>query len=249
VRQPLLLHAGNPGPLTGDGNNTWLLDGPVPTLVDAGVGAPAHLDAIARALAGRPLARVLVTHGHADHASGVTALRARWPALDACKWPLPGDAGWRGLSDRERVRAGDGELVVVHTPGHAVDHVCFWDETLRDLYAGDMVVQGSTVMIPAGRGGHLGEYLRSLERLAALDPARMLPGHGPIIEHPLELIAEYIAHRQAREAQVKACLADGITDVDAIVSRIYPDISAAVRPAARLTVEAHLEKIHDEQRA
>lgn len=243
---PILLRAGNPGPYTGDGNNTWLLDGREPSLIDAGVGAASHIEAIANALGGRPLVRVLVTHGHADHASGLPALRARWPGLEACKWIAPGDTGWHPLANGDRVRAGDAELVVVHTPGHAPDHVCFWEAAARDLYAGDMLVQGSTVMIPAGRGGHLGEYLRSLERLATLRPARVLPGHGPVIDKPLDVIAEYLAHRRAREAQVLACLNDGVTDVDAIVARIYPEISAAIRPAARLTVEAHLEKIRDE---
>jgi glyoxylase-like metal-dependent hydrolase (beta-lactamase superfamily II) len=124
--------------------------------------------------------------------------------------------------------------------------VCFWDPAARDLYAGDMLVRGSTVMIPAGRGGHLGDYLRSLERLAALQPQRVLPGHGPVIDRPLELIAEYLAHRRAREVQVLSCVADGVTGIDAIVDRIYPDIAPAVRSAARLTVEAHLEKLRED---
>src|SRR5262245_20863126 len=121
---PLLLPANNPGPMTGEGNNTWLIDGDEPTLVDAGVGDPAHLDAIARALGGRPLARVVVTHGHADHISGVPALRARWPTIEAAKWILPGESGWRGLDDEARVRAGGGTLIIIHTPGHAPDHLC-----------------------------------------------------------------------------------------------------------------------------
>lgn len=246
---PQLLRAGNPGPLTGEGNNTWLLDGDEPTLIDAGVGAPEHVEAIAHALDGRALARVLVTHGHADHASGVPALRARWPSLDVRKWLTTSESGWRPLVDGTRVRAGDAELIVLHTPGHATDHVCFWNEPTRDLYTGDMAVKGSTVMIPAGRGGNLAEYLRSLERLAALKPDRMLPGHGAIIEQPLALIAEYIEHRRSREAQVVRCLADGVTDVDAIVARIYPDIAAGVRPAARLTVQAHIEKLRAEGKA
>jgi glyoxylase-like metal-dependent hydrolase (beta-lactamase superfamily II) len=109
-----------------------------------------------------------------------------------------------------------------------------------------MVVQGTTVMIPAGRGGDLRAYLASLERLARLKPVRILPGHGPIIDRPLELIAQYVEHRRERERQVLACLADGITDPDAMVARIYPDLSEELRPAARLTVEAHLEKLrHD----
>jgi glyoxylase-like metal-dependent hydrolase (beta-lactamase superfamily II) len=101
-----------------------------------------------------------------------------------------------------------------------------------------MIVRGSTVMIPAGRGGGLAAYLRSLARIAALRPSIVFPGHGPVIEDPLELIAEYVAHRRLRDSQVAACLAQGIVDPDAIVARIYPDWH---RPAAaRATVEAHI---------
>jgi len=247
---PRLVPAGNPGPLTGPtGNNTWLIDGAEPALIDAGVGAASHLDALAAALDGRPLVRVLLTHGHGDHASGVPAIRARWPRVEVAQWhDAAATAPGRALADGDRVPAGDRELIVVYTPGHARDHVCFWDADARDLYAGDMVVLGGTVMIPAGRGGHLGDYLRSLERMAALQPVRILPGHGRIVDHPIALIAEYIEHRRRREAQVLACLADGITGVDEIVARIYPDVSGDVRRAARMTVEAHLGKLREEGR-
>jgi glyoxylase-like metal-dependent hydrolase (beta-lactamase superfamily II) len=254
---PILLSANNPGPLTGSGNNTWLIDGDEPTLVDAGVGHPDHLRAIEAVLRGRALAHVLVTHGHSDHASGVPALRARWPQLIASKWPStnPGseppcnDEGWRPLRDGERVRAGDADLLVIHTPGHSLDHVSFFDPVTRDLFAGDMVLAESTVLIPAGRGGNLRQYLASLERLRALAPARILPGHGPIVERPGERIAVYIAHRETREAEVRRCLADGVTDPDAIVARIYPGLAEAMRPAARLTILAHLEKLDEDPRA
>ena len=232
--------------MTGRGNNTWLLDGAVPALVDAGVGVPEHVDAIARALGDRPLARVLVTHGHADHASGVPALRARWPRLEIFKWPLPGERGGHALSDGQTLHAGDSELIVVHTPGHALDHVCFWRAATRELFAGDMVVSGATVMIPAGRGGNLRDYLASLERMRALDAARIYPGHGPIIDRVPEIIDEYLAHRALRERQVVACLEDGIADVEGMVARIYPDLAEPLKPAARLTIEAHLEKLREE---
>ena len=234
------MFAGNPGPLTGSGNNTWLIDGEQPTLVDAGVGAESHIAAIAGALDGRPLTRVLVTHGHTDHVSGLPALRGKWPAIEVGQWPE--------LADGAAVRAGDVTLKIIHTPGHAPDHLCFWDESRRELYAGDMVVKGTTVMIPAGRGGNLRDYLASLERLAALEPSRIFPGHGPVIEDPVALIREYIEHRRMRDAQVQACLDAGIVDVDAIVSRIYPDLAVQLRPAARLTVEAHLEKLRDNKK-
>jgi glyoxylase-like metal-dependent hydrolase (beta-lactamase superfamily II) len=241
-----LFLAANPGPLTGSGNNTWLLDGEVPALVDAGVGAADHVDELAGALGHRPLGRVLVTHGHPDHASGVPALRARWPSIEAWKWPAAGESGWLTLADGQRLRAGDRDLTVIHTPGHASDHVCFFDELSGDLYAGDMVVQGTTVMIPAGRGGNLRAYLASLDRIASLKPIRILPGHGPIIGRPLELIAQYLEHRRQREKQVLACLGDGVTDLDAMVARIYPDLHETLRPAARLTVQAHLEKLRQD---
>jgi glyoxylase-like metal-dependent hydrolase (beta-lactamase superfamily II) len=243
------LNARNPGPLTGAGNNTWLIDGDEPALIDAGVGHPHHVDAIAGRLGGRALARVLVTHGHTDHASGVPALRARWPGIDACKWLADGDdaiAGWRAVSDEAVVRAGDRVMTVLHTPGHAPDHVCFWDAATGDLFVGDMLVLGSSVMIPAGRGGDLRAYLTSLERLAALRPRRALPGHGPVIEDPLALITEYIAHRHAREQQILEAFDAGLTTTDQIVGRVYPDLAPSLREAAAATVEAHLEKIrHD----
>jgi glyoxylase-like metal-dependent hydrolase (beta-lactamase superfamily II) len=245
---PELIFAQNPGPLTGSGNNTWLLDGAEPTLIDAGVGKDGHVDAIAARLAGRALSRVLVTHGHPDHASGGPALRARWPSIDARKWTIAGESGWRALNEVTRIRAGSIDLSVIHTPGHAPDHVCFLDEASGDLFSGDMIVRGTTIMIPAGRGGNLRQYLASLQKLRALKPTRALAGHGPVIDDPIALIDEYIAHRQMRESQVRAYLADGITDVDAIVARIYPDLAESLRPAARLTIEAHLEKLREEQR-
>lgn len=234
--------------MTGAGNNTWLLDGAEPALIDAGVGAPGHVDDIARALGGRALARLFVTHGHLDHASGAPALVERWRALACHKWPGASDApgAWQPLADGERLQAGDRRLEVMHTPGHAPDHVVFWDQDAGDLYAGDMVQFGTTVAIQPHLGGNLRQYLHSLERLAALGIRRILPGHGPIIERPGDLIAGYLEHRRLRDRQVRECLAQGLTDQDAMVARIYPGLAPALRPAARATVDAHLEMIRED---
>ena len=243
---PILLLANNPGTLTGPGNNTYLFDGAEPALIDAGVGQPEHIDAIASHLGGRPLARVLVTHGHPDHASGLPALRERWPGLEARKWHLPGESGWLPVQDGDRVKAGDTWLTVVHTPGHAADHVCFWQPDSRDLYCGDMMAATTTILVPpASRGGSLRAYLDSLRRMAELKPSTVWPAHGPVIGSPAERIDEYLAHRAMRERQVLACLNEGVTDLDAIVSRVYADTPQALWPAARLTVEALLEKLDE----
>lgn len=237
----VLLNAGNPGTWTGPGNTTYLLDGAVPTLIDAGVGQRQHVEAIAAALGDRPLRQVLLTHGHPDHASGVPALEARWPGLQVLRWQDP----W---TDGARVAAGDVDLDVVHTPGHAADHVCLWNPASRELFCGDMMTATTTILVPPrARGGSLRAYLESLRRLAALQPAVAWPAHGPVIEHPVARIEEYLRHRAQRRAEVEACLADGISDPDAIVSKVYAETPQALWPAARLTVESLLECLVEER--
>jgi len=224
---PLVILAGNASEWTGPtGNNTWLLPGAEPALVDAGVGTPEHVDAIARALDGVRLARVLITHSHPDHVGGLPALRARWPSLTVCP---PG--------------ACDPRLEVIPTPGHAPEHVCFFDRESGDLYCGDLARIGGTVVIPANKGGDLTAYLESLRRVRDLRPRRMLPGHGPIVEDPIALIDEYLAHRAERDRQIVEAMKAGARSVDDIVARVYPNLSPTLRAAAADTVEAHLQKL------
>jgi glyoxylase-like metal-dependent hydrolase (beta-lactamase superfamily II) len=241
----LLVAARNPSAWTGPtGNNTYLFTGAVPTLIDAGVGHPDHVDAVARALGGAALAQVLVTHGHQDHVSGAGALRSRWPGVRIRKLPLPGqDAGVEPIEDGETLAAGDTELDAIATPGHSPDHCCFLERAAGDVYCGDLVRAGGTVVIAASRGGNLAEYLASLENVRALAPRRLLPGHGPVIEEPASIIDAYVLHRTQREKQVVTALGDGLDTVEAIAARIYPDIDAALRPAAVDTVLAHLIKL------
>jgi glyoxylase-like metal-dependent hydrolase (beta-lactamase superfamily II) len=248
------IHAHNPGPFTGTGNTTWLIPGRVPVLVDAGTGQRQFLEDLSAALGGARLARVLVTHGHPDHAGGAVALAARMPHARFAKMPWPDRDGsfavnWESLRDGESVEAGDEEVTVVHTPGHTPDHVCFWHRRTGTVFCGDLAVQGSSVVIPASSGGDLAAYLASLERVIALQPVQLLPAHGPVVEDPVSLLRQYLAHRREREEQVVAALRAGDTAPEAIVVRIYDNLPGPLVEAARESVMAHLVKLQREGRA
>jgi glyoxylase-like metal-dependent hydrolase (beta-lactamase superfamily II) len=240
--------------MTGDGNWTWLIDGRVPTLIDAGTGDPRHLQALDEALAGRALAQVLVTHGHGDHANGAPAIAQRVPDCAFLKMPWPErDArlpvSWVPVADGAVIRAGDTSLVAIHTPGHAPDHLCFWHEESRTIFGGDLVIRGSTVWIPASLQGDMAAYIASLERIAALNPSRIFPAHGAVIDEPMFLLQRYIAHRRDREQQVLDALRDGATSVEAIVDDIYRALPASLVAHAAESVKAHLLKLEREGRA
>jgi glyoxylase-like metal-dependent hydrolase (beta-lactamase superfamily II) len=257
VLETVCLSAQNPGHLTGHGNNTYLLStrhGPA-AMIDAGVGEPRHLEALTAALQERRvrLDDVLVTHGHPDHAAGAPALLRAYRDARFGKFPHPvGDLGgvpWRPLKDGERIPVGDDSLLAVHTPGHAPDHVVFWHEASATAFTGDLVMPGGSVIIPWSRGGDLHQYLDSLERLRQLGPARLMPGHGPIVPDPDTAITRHVAHRRKREAQVLDALAAGHHTVEAIVECIYHGLDPALTPGARENVRAHLEKLKAEGRA
>lgn len=250
---PIPVHAFNPGPFTGTGNWTWLIRGRVTTLIDAGTGEARHLEALEQALDGLTLSQVIVTHGHTDHASGVTALAARfpnvrflkmpWPERDA-RWPAP----WEPLEDGSVVEAGDETLTAIHTPGHAPDHLCFWHAESRSLFCGDLAQKGTTIYIPSHLQGDLVAYLASLERVLALQASRLLPAHGPVIEEPAPLLRGYIGHRREREAQIVRLLQEQPISPAAIVTRLYRGLKETLVPMARESVLAHLIKLEREGR-
>ena len=265
------ISAGNPGPLTGEGNWTYLVTGRVPTIVDAGVGLAAHMEAIAAVLdgVGERLQQIVVTHDHRDHSFGAGLLLARWPEARCLKFLSlthrtevlchkrgdphhrrgdPREVPWIALQDGQRLDAGNEQLLVVHTPGHAPDHICLWHELSRTLFGGDLLVEGGTIVVPGGRGGNLRQYLASLDRVAALEPLVVLPAHGDVISAPAALIEQYGAHRAVRERQIVGAVAAGADSVAAIVDRVYPDVTPERRAAAAETVVAHLDKLREEER-
>ena len=241
ISDVLLIPAGNPSLWTGPtGTNTYLLPGAVPTLIDAGVGNAPHIAALEQHLSGQELSQILLTHTHSDHAAGVPAVLARWPhATIRSSASVP-------FSDGEVLRAGGGSLTALHTPGHAPDHFCFLNEASGEVYCGDLVRAGGTIVIPANRGGDLRAYLDSLERLRSVRPKRLLPGHGPAIEDPDAAIAEYLAHRARREREIIDALRSGLTTPGEIVPRIYGRLAAMIVRAAEESVLAHLRKLEAE---
>jgi glyoxylase-like metal-dependent hydrolase (beta-lactamase superfamily II) len=252
VFAPILLNAHNPGPMTGAGNNVYLLaqGRGAAALIDAGVGDAGFLSDLAAALGERDarLETVLVTHGHADHASGAPAIAGAYPGATFAKraWPqMDGEysVDWRSIGDRDVIDAGGEPLTALHTPGHSPDHLAFWHESSRSIFTGDLVVHGSSVMIHSSRGGNLIDYMASLQRLLALDACVLLPAHGPRIDKPDAILTGYLAHRRQREQQVLEALHAGHSTVEAIAESIYHGLDAQLMDAARENVRAHLEKL------
>ena len=250
----------NPGLMTGPGTNTYLLGRRDPILIDTGAGVPDYVPLLERYLGERGFrqpSRVLLTHRHRDHLGGVEQLRERFRGLRVSKMrhrdpglPEPID----DLRDGETVHGEGVTLVPVYTPGHASDHLCYYLVEERALFTGDVVLGGSTTVIPADDGDLL-DYLASLRRLLALDVQRIYPAHGPVIEDGPGRIREYIDHRMLRERQILDALADNVATIPDLVKRIYVDVSPALHPVAALSVESHLKKlarenrVHEEKRA
>ena len=239
--------APNPSPLTGLGTNTYLVgEGAELVCIDPGPEDARHLDAIVAAVeaAAARVVGILVSHSHDDHRPLARLLAERVGAPVRCLEPARVDDGAVLLADGERVTAGGVVLEAVHTPGHAGDHLCFWDADSRVLYSGDHILGGMTSVV-APPDGDMTAYMASLERVRRLQPRVILPGHGPRVDGAAALIDEYIVHRREREAQVLAAVRARGVDIEAmdLVGEIYAEYPRELWPYAALSVEAHLDKL------
>ncbi|MEU6074922.1 MBL fold metallo-hydrolase [Micromonospora sp. NPDC047074] len=243
-----LLRAPNPGPMTLDGTNTWVLRAPGQQhaiVVDPGPADEGHLAAIAAA---GPVGLVLITHGHPDHTEGSPRLhellggvpvRAADPAHTLAGKPLtvPGEhLGDHGLDVR-----------LVPTPGHTGDSVCFVAEhgAERVVLTGDTILGRGTTVV-AHPDGHLGDYLTSLELLSTYQGIPALPGHGPALADCGVAADFYLAHRRARLDQVRAAVAGGATTAAEVVATVYADVDRSLWWAAEWSVRAQLEYLGGE---
>jgi glyoxylase-like metal-dependent hydrolase (beta-lactamase superfamily II) len=242
----LRLLAPNPGPMTLEGTNTWVLrepNGEKCVVVDPGPLDEGHLTRVAEH---GPVELIVLTHGHPDHADGAGRLHeltgapvvARDPALCLGVTPL--------ADDTTTIAAGI-EWLTLLTPGHSSDSVCLLLSADRALLTGDTVLGRGTTVV-AHPDGRLGDYLDSLRRLRDLadaDLACLLPGHGPVLDDPVGTLEYYLTHRAERLDQVRAAISAGAADADAVVRTVYADVDPALWPAATLSVQAQLDYLRE----
>jgi len=234
--------APNPGPFTGPGTNTYVIEsGGNAVVLDPGPVIREHLSAIHLALTGLDPVAVVVTHTHPDHAPAANELGRELEV------PVLGFAPGRDftptdlLDDNAEVTFGEDRLIAVHTPGHTADHLCFRLGNL--LFTGDHIMGGSTVIIEDAAA-----YSRSLERVGALHPERLYPGHGPELPDAMAVIGEYIAHRLEREQQIVTAIDEGALTIGEIVDVVYAGLDPSLQLAATMQVHTQLIKLRDEGR-
>jgi glyoxylase-like metal-dependent hydrolase (beta-lactamase superfamily II) len=239
TERALCVLAPNPSEMTLDGTNTWVLREPGAArslVIDPGPEDERHLRRVAE-VAG-PVALVLLTHGHPDHAEGARTfaslvggvpVRALDPALRL---------GEEGLSEGDVVELDGLELRVMQTPGHTPDSLTFWLPADQAVLTGDTVLGRGTTVVH-----RLGDYLASLDRLRAMAEGMrvILPGHGAKLDDPVGALDYYIAHRRERLLQVEDALAAGAGTAREVVERVYADVDRSLWPAAEASVRAQLD--------
>ena len=234
--------APNPSPYTLEGTNTYLVGERAPIVIDPGPAIDRHLDAVMEA-AGE-VSLVLLTHRHPDHAEAAekfaAAARAPLAAWGQADAHVCADAS--AVSDNQRITADGATLIAMYTPGHASDHLSFMLEQERALFTGDHVLGRGTTVV-AHPDGDMSDYLASLDRARAAAPARLYPGHGPVVDDADGVLAYYKQHRIEREEQVLSAIDAGDATVETMVKRIYAAYDVALHGAAALSVRAHLTKL------
>ena len=240
--------APNHGVMTGPGTNGYFVGDRELALIDPGPLDDRHLAALLAHGDGR-IRWILCTHTHRDHSPAAAALAA---ATGARILGMPAPEGPRQdatfapdhvVRDGEVLRLGEDALTVIHTPGHASNHVCYLLAATGMLFTGDHVMQGTTVVIPPP-DGNMRQYLASLERLLALDVAIIAPGHGYLIGNPRREVNRLIQHRRWRESRVLDAVARrGPASVEDLLDDVYPDVPEKLRGPAARSLEAHLIKL------
>ncbi|SFS11382.1 MBL fold metallo-hydrolase [Yoonia litorea] len=261
--------APNPSPMTHWGTNTFLVGTDALVVIDPGPMLEAHHTAITKAVSGRPVTHILVTHSHLDHSPLAKRLSDDLRA-PICAFGPSGtgrrpimqelaDGGMIGggegvdpdfaphvlLRDRDTIETGAGQITAIHTPGHYGNHMSFqW----RDLvFCGDHVMGWASSLV-SPPDGDLSDFLASCDTLARCDATRFLSGHGDAILDPVARLDWLVQHRQSRTDAIMHLLQGGPASAADLTIKIYHDTPAALLPAAERNVLAHLIYLTEQDR-
>ena len=243
--------APNSGPMTGPGTNTYLIGDQDVTVVDPGPLIDSHIQAIVEAGKGN-IRRIMCTHTHSDHSpaaaplaelTGAELIGARAPDDPYNDQTFNPDIEPKNL---QVFPTQEGTIVALHTPGHVGNHFCFFLEEEGMVFAGDHIMNGSTVVI-IPPSGDMKAYIESLRLLLEQPMVSIAPAHGDLMPNPVETIEWLIAHRLQREAKVVAGLdALGASNLDRLVVKVYDDVDSSLHSWAKLSMKAHLLKLEAE---
>ena len=253
--------ANNPGSYTFLGTNTYIVGRGTVAIVDPGPHDKAHLTAVASATRGEGVSHILVTHSHRDHCDGARPLqsmlggeihaygptgtsRGAWAPVLGDAFVDPDFVPDHTLEGGEVIKGPGFALDVLHTPGHAPDHLCFALVGQRTMFTGDHVMGWNTTVI-APPEGNLSHFLASLEMLMHRHDKVFLPGHGGRIQTPQRVVRAYMTHRRWREQTILACLDGDVRTIAEIVAKLYGALDKELKEAAALSVLAHLEYLRD----
>lgn len=254
------LVATNKSAFTAWGTGTYVAGRGDVAVIDPGPDDAAHIDTLLTHLRGERITHIVVTHTHLDHSPGARLLQARLRAAGAPVAPIVGCAPHARLGpndepveeggdfehqpdtelrDGDAIKGAGWTLTAVHTPGHTSNHLCYALDEERALFSGDHVMGWSTTVV-SPPDGDMAHYIASCRKLLTRDDAVLYPTHGAPITAPVAFITQLIAHRLEREAQIVACVRDGLSDIPAMVARLYADVDAGLHRAAARSVLAHL---------
>ena len=243
--------AGNGSVFTGPGTNTYLVGKEEVTVIDPGPALQDHIDVITAAAPN--IKQILVTHTHPDHSPGVRLLKEN---LDIPAYGMLTNSSKnqdqtfspeRILDDGEVFQEEEFSIEVVHTPGHASNHLCFILKEEKLIFTGDHIMNGSTVVI-GPPDGNMKQYIQSLEKLKDYDIEKIAPGHGELLENPHEVADWIINHRLEREKKVFQALKEATKGTpDSLVEKVYDDVDSSLFPIAKASLLAHLIKLEEDQ--
>ena len=243
--------AANGSVFTGPGTNTYLVGNEDVTVIDPGPAMEEHIDVILAA--SDNIKQILVTHTHPDHSPGTRLLQQK---LDVPAFGMLTESSKnqdmtfspeRILKDGEILEEEEYSLEVVHTPGHASNHLCFILREEKFIFTGDHVMSGSTVVI-GPPDGSMKQYIDSLNKLKNYDMEKMAPGHGDILESPYQVADWIINHRLKREEKVFSALKDATRGTpESLVEKVYADVDSSLFPIAKASLLAHLIKLEEDQ--